>query len=543
MTKTIIGCIVFFAGLTRGVASAPASEIGAPRLMAMGLRINGGVETNAEWRVDRDGSAVRYRFPEGRRLIESEDTAWILPPDAKCWYQTGGGCYEEPYATCLVRDVPQGRTLSLPITFKLANGSYRLITEANLVDYTDLAVVHEGNGRFRAVYYAETAPFEQTGADTTPWRVMIEAKNLNDLFNSDFVRRLCPPPANSKSIALHKPGRCIWQWLPAGSPVYAEQKVWYDKTAALGFEYYLIDDGWKVWRDGMKDQWACLKTVIDYGKSVGVKTAIWVDSKEMPTTERRRAYLEKVVEAGAVGIKIDFIPACDSKWCKWYEEALADTADLGLFVDFHGAVKPTGRERTWPHELAREAIRGHEWHVTRYGRVLPPEHDCILPFVRLVQGHADYTPVVFQKKELIHFTWPRQLAQGIVFACPFLCFGDYPQNYLNSPMIEIIRLLSPVYEETVILPGSEIGKCVAMARRSGKRWFVAVENGAQPRRMDIPLIFLGRGKWQMLSFHDDPSGALDSCVRDCRVMSENDRIQVEMQAKGGFVALLSKQGT
>ena len=106
MTKAIIGCIVFFAGLTRGVASAPITEIDAPRLMAMGLRINGGVETNAEWRVDRDGSAVRYRFPEGRRLIESEDTAWILPPDAKCWYQTGGGCYEEPYAASSVRTAP-----------------------------------------------------------------------------------------------------------------------------------------------------------------------------------------------------------------------------------------------------------------------------------------------------------------------------------------------------------------------------------------------------------------------------------------------------
>ena len=513
----------------------------APCLTAGGIRINGSTETNVECCVERDGHAVRYRLPMGRRLIESEDTVWNLPPDAKCWYQTAAGCYEDIHSSCLVQDVPQGKTLSLPITFKLTDGTYRMITEANLVDYTDLAVVHEGNGRFRAVYYAEKGPFEQTGADTTPWRVMIEAKSLNDLFNCDLVRRLCPAPINARSVALHNPGRCIWQWLPAGNPVYAEQRDWYDKTAALGFEYYLIDAGWKDWRDGEKDQWACLKTAIDYGRTLGVKTAIWVDSKEMPTTERRRAYLEKVVEAGAVGIKIDFVPSCDSKWCKWYEETLADTAEMGLFVDFHGAVKPSGRERTWPHELAREAIRGHEWHVTRYKRVLPPEHDCILPFTRLVQGHGDYTPVVFQKDQLIHFTWPRQLAQGIVFACPFLCFGDYPQNYLDSPMIEIIRALAPVYEETIVLPGSEIGECVAMARRSGGKWFVAIENGAQPRCLDIPLGFLGGGKWRMLGYRDHPSGALDSCVRDEREVLGTDRIQVEIRSKGGFVALLRRQ--
>ena len=47
------------------------------------------------------------------------------------------------------------------------------------------------------------------------------------------MRRLCPELTNAKSIALHRPGRCIWQWLPAGDPVYADQKEWYDKTAAF----------------------------------------------------------------------------------------------------------------------------------------------------------------------------------------------------------------------------------------------------------------------------------------------------------------------
>ena len=508
-----------------------------------GVTVNGGRACEIERRVERDGVAMRYRLPRGRRVISGEDTTWTMPTDAVCWYQEGPGGYEHLYTRKTVRDIPVGTKANLPITFRLADGTYRLITEANLVDYTDLAVEYVGEGRFRAIYYAEEkGPFEQTGADTTPWRLTIVADDLNALANSDLVRRLCPAPTDARSVALRKPGRCTWQWLPSGDPRYPEQKDWYDRTRDLGFEYYLIDDGWKVWRDGEKDQWACLKSAIDYGKSIGVKTAMWVDSKEMPDARSRRAYLEKVVAAGAVGIKIDFIPQCDSKWCKWYEETLRDTAELGLFVDFHGAVKPTGRERTWPHEMAREAIRGHEWHVTRYKRVLPPEHDTILPFCRLVQGHGDYTPVVFEKSQLIRFTWPRQLAQGVVMACPFLCYGDYPKNYQENPMREILTAMPSVYDETIVLPGSEIGECVAMAKRKDGRWFLAVENGAEARRLAIRLGFLGAGRWRLLGFRDDPSGRLDAAVREERTVTSGEPVGLDIRPCGGYVAMIVKQG-
>ena len=520
-------------------AKKPASSGDVRELAARGVTVNGTVVTDVEWRQEPDGYAVRYVLPRGRRVVAAEDTVWTLPTDATCWYQKGAGGYENPYTNSTVGTIPVGTKMCLPITFRLADGTYRLITEANLVDYTDLAVAYAGEGRFRAVYYAEKGPFEQTGADTTPWRVTIVAKDLNALANSDLVRRLCPAPTDARSVALHKPGRCIWQWLPAGDPVYAKQRDWYDRTRDLGFEYYLIDDGWKRWRDGDKDQWACLKSAIDYGKSIGVRTAMWVDSKEMPDAASRRAYLEKVVKAGAVGIKIDFVPACDSRWCKWYEETLADTAAMGLFVDFHGAVKPTGRERTWPHELAREAIRGHEWHVTRYKRVLPPEHDTILPFCRLVQGHGDYTPVVFEPKQLVRFTWPRQLAQGVVMACPFLCFGDFPKNYQESPMRAVMEKLPSVYDETVVLPGSEIGECVAMARRSGGTWFVAVENGAEARELDVGLGFLGDdGAFKLTGFRDDPSGRLDAAVREERTVTGRNRLKLTVRPCGGYVAMI-----
>ena len=156
------------------------------------------------------------------------------------------------------------------------------------------------------------------------------------------------------------------------------------------------------------------------------------------------------------------------RWVNWYDETLRDAAARKLMIDFHGANKPIGRERTWPNEITRESIRGHEYHILRYRRTLPPQHDCILPFTRFVIGPGDYTPTVFNPKELRGYTWARELAQAIVFTSPFLCYADHPQNYLNNPAVDVMKAIPSTWDETMVLPGSEIGKCAAFARRKGK---------------------------------------------------------------------------
>jgi alpha-glucosidase len=495
-----------------------------------------------ETRVFKDGVAYRYVLDGSKpRKIACESSSWTLPAGAKFWYQVGIGSYENLYSSSDAANIPENKTICLPITAKLAEGGYLLFTEANLYNYTDLAVRKEGNA-LKAFFHADKKGFTQEGESFTPWRVTIAARNLNVLANSHILKNLCPPPEDPElaSKDFCKPGRCIWQWLPAGAPVYSEQKDWYDKTKALGFEYYLIDDGWRDWKDGDKDQWACLKSAIEYGNKIGVKTAIWVHSKEVFNAATRMPYLRRVKECGAVGIKIDFMPPANYHWTKWYEDTRRDCAKVGLFVNFHGAVKPTGRERTWPHELAREAIRGHEWHITRYKRVLPKEHDCIVPFCRSVQGRADYTPVVFEQRELVHFTWPRELAQGIVFSAPFLCYGDRPGTYLANPMVELFKTVPATYDKTIVLECSEIGECAAFAKRKGKDWFIAVMNGEKAREIEIDLSFLKCGKYKMLAYKD-AAEKLDDCVKEEANVACKDKIKVSLRSGGGYVAKLTKE--
>jgi len=410
-----------------------------------------------------------------------------------------------------------------------------------LINYSDLALKVIGNRTFAAFFHADKAGWKNEGEIVSPWRVTLIAKDLNTLVNSDIVKNLCPPPDEKLAEAtFYKPGRAVWHWWSSGDPELKDQKGWYDNTRSLGFEYYLIDDGWKKWHDGNKDEWACLRDVVAYGKSVGVETAIWVHSKEVKTPEARKAYMRRVKDCGVIGIKIDFMPPADSWWVQWYDDTLRDAAEIGLFVDFHGAVKPTGRERTWPHDLTREAVRGHEWHISRYKRTQPPSYDTILPFCRNVQGRADYTPTVFNPAELNGFTWARELAQAVVFHSPFLCYADNPKWYLDNPAVEVFRAIPAVWNETRVLPGSEIGKIVAFAKRDRADWFVGVINAEQPQDSVVDCAFLGKGRYRMVSY-GDCDGRDDAYVMEQRFVTRQEKLTLAIRKNGGFVAHFVKE--
>jgi alpha-glucosidase len=496
-----------------------------------------------EVRVFDDGAAYRYCVPgSGTRTVNGESSAWVLPAGSLVWYQRNVRDHEDVYLEQAAESVPKDTALGVPVTVMLADRSaYLLLTEANLIGYSDLALKADGRRTLSAFFHADPSGWKSEGEIVSPWRVTLVAKELNTLVNSDMVKNLCPPPSEAlAAAAFYKPGRAAWQWWSVGGPVLKDQDWWYDRTRDLGFEYYLIDAGWKKWSEGGKDAWACLKDVVAYGQSVGVETVIWVHSKEVKTTEERKAYMERVKACGVTGIKIDFMPPADSGWVQWYDDTLRDAAEIGLFVDFHGAVKPTGRERTWPNELTREAVRGHEWHISRYTRTQPPNYDTILPFCRTVQGPADYTPTVFNPAELNGYTWARELAQAVVFPSPFLCYADNPKWYLENPAVEVLRAIPSVWNETVVLPGSEIGQIVAMAKRDRQDWFVAVINGERPQELTVDCAFLGKGTFRMVAYGDQ-EGRDDAYAMEQRLVTRKEKLPLIIRKKGGFVARFVKE--
>jgi alpha-glucosidase len=129
-------------------------------------------------------------------------------------------------------------------------------------------------------------------------------------------------------------------------------------------------------------------------------------------------------------------------------------------------------------------------------------HDTILPFTRYIAGPADYTPTVFEAKELQGNSWTHEVAQSIVFRSPFLCFGGHPKDFVANPAFDVLQAIPAVWDETRVLPGSEPGKIVAEARRHGSEWFVAVMNASVSSEIDLPLNFLRPGHWNSSQFYD-----------------------------------------
>ncbi|MVN92185.1 glycoside hydrolase family 97 protein [Mucilaginibacter aquatilis] len=500
-------------------------------------------------RVYNDGVAIRYIIASALKHIDAECTAWALPQNVKkvAWADFHQSYEGVNYVTPL-NEVPEGKVIMPPVTFQAGN-YYVALSEADCESFADMALTRTGNTFSVAYPFAEKGwnviqPSKDVylngtykGKMVSPWRTTLIARSLNELVNSDLITNLCPPPAKGSDFSWVKPGRSLWQWWSVGAPKFEDQQNWYNAAAKLTWEYYLVDDGWRNWRQPGKDQWQLLKEVIDYGKTVGVKSLVWVDSKEFRKAPERRAYLQKVKDAGAVGIKIDFIPDADADIMQWYAETQQDCARLKLLLNFHGSVKPTGLNRTYPNDITREAIRGNEYHMTKYKRVMPPQHDVTVPFTRYLNGPADFTSVILNPDELAttKFTWSHEFAQAIVYTSPIIHFADKYQLYLENPMLDLFKQVPTTWDETRVLSCSSLGDVVAYARRKGTSWWIGVMNGGNEREVKIPLNFLTKPVKGMLIYDGETNTSVN---KNEQTVTPKDVLTIKLRPSGGFVAKL-----
>ena len=119
--RTICGTILAAAMAVSngGLANAkPMAE-----LDAKGVVVNGDAICDVERKTFPDGEAVRYRLPDGVATVSCERTEWRLPADAHIWYQPQNSCYEAPFKSCRVGEIPAGEKMNLPITARLADGT------------------------------------------------------------------------------------------------------------------------------------------------------------------------------------------------------------------------------------------------------------------------------------------------------------------------------------------------------------------------------------------------------------------------------------
>jgi alpha-glucosidase len=136
-------------------------------------------------------------------------------------------------------------------------------------------------------------------------------------------------------------------------------------------------------------------------------------------------------------------------------------------------------------------------------------------------------------------SWAHQIASAAVFTSPLQVYAAHPKNILGNPAVEVIKAIPSVWDETRVLPFSEIGERAAFARRRGATWFLAVMNGPEAGSVKVPLTFLGAGSYKATHVRDNPDEAA-AVVLENTVVTRGDRLGVNMRAGGGFVAVFRR---
>jgi alpha-glucosidase len=98
-----------------------------------------------------------------------------------------------------------------------------------------------------------------------------------------------------------------------------------------------------------------------------------------------------------------------------------------------------------------------------------------------------------------------------------------------------LKALPPVWDQTIVLPQSEIGQLAAFARRHGDQWFIGVINGITPRREKFDLNFLGRGNFKLVELADS-SDRNDAFVRQTKTVTSKDTLTIPLRIDGGYAA-------
>lgn len=507
---------------------------------------------NLEVRVFNDGAGFRFVVPGSGTRTPDEATTFTLPAGATTWSHDLHMHYEALYVKRAIEDVPAGDWAAPPLTYKLPRGGgYASLTEAALTGYAGMALQAIGANAYAARlgqahpvsypyalrYRAEdvqrlSRPARMTGTITTPWRVVIVSADLNGLVNNDIVHNLAPPPDRTLfpqglETPWIKPGRAVWRYLDGGDNTYEGLKGFTDLAAKLGFEHHVVEGVWRQWTP------AQLEAFVDYARERNVGIWLWKHSREMQTADARTEFFELCKRNGVVGAKIDFFDHEAKEVVDLYEAILREGARYRLMFDFHGANKPTGLDRTWPNELTREAVYGFEHRGTApWG-----PHNATVPFTRLLAGGADYTPTVFGDRRR-ETTAAHQIATAVLFTSALLVYGGNPQSFLDSPAVEILRSIPSTWDETIVLPPSEIGEVAVMARRKGRDWFVAAAGGLEARTVRLPLAFLGGGRFTATIARDEAAGAA-ALKMERTTLSSSDVVTFDLRPGGGFVARLT----
>lgn len=535
-------------------------------------------------RVFNDGVAFRYEFPQQQNwpayTLTDENSEFNVAGDPKLRilsFKTYDNAHEGLYEKIPLSKLKNDALVDLPALFEFPDKVYMAITEANLRDYAGMYLGKHNNGLI-----SKLSPLPgQTAVKVkaiiphhTPWRVLMISDRAGALIESNIITSL-NEPSKIKDVSWIKPGKTSFHWwngdvLPDTSFMpgvnFEFNKYYIDFCARNHIEYSsVIGYGGFAWYSnnwpgyGTPGTYADvtkpvgsldMQKVCDYAKSKGVGIHVWVHWQALyPQLEAAFTQFEKW---GIKGMMVDFLNRDDQQMVKIQEEILQHAAAHHLFIQFHGAYKPTGLSRTYPNEFTREGTYNYEnnkW----LPNGLPPEHDLDIAFTRLLAGPTDYHLGGFRavppSQFKTHFIRPlmigtrcHMLAMYVIMESYLAMVADYPQAYEGQPGFDFVRNVPTVWDETKVL-NAEPGRYLTIARKHENDWYVGTINNSEPRNLKISFSFLPPGNYQaeLYSDADDAVKSPNHLTKIIKTISSKDVVEIPIAAGGGQVMHIMKQ--
>ena len=507
----------------------------------------GGVSFVMHINVYNDGVAFNFELPGTTSTSISDNTTYALRTDiGEYWYSI----YSGALGTSDYEAIPTGHTPSekpsSPIYEPLLAivGDYEgfiSIMEGDMTDsYPGTVLKAQGDNTFSTTYMSSTS-FPKDTPIVTAWKIINISDTLNGIVNNYNIYTLADLPDESiyGDGEWITPGRSTWSWVAEGysgaRPTVQMMKRYISVATKLGFEYNIIDDGWPDWtdyREGLT-YLGSLGELNNVGQILwGAITAGKDGYNKMPTKAKVDEFLDLLEETHMVGAKVDFWwPESNTDTTMLQQYILKEAAKRNMVIDFHGCNKPSGFNITYPNELSREGVHGGEYYNMQSAN--KPEYATYITaqlFTRYLAGHADWTPGTYNAMEI---------ASALCIDSPLMVYASKPEDMLESPAVSILMSMPSVWDKTVVLSDTIVGKYAVYAKENGGVWYAGAVSAAAMTGTSIKLAeFLpDDGEYEATVFYDD-NGTMKG--KTLTVTSE-DVINIgDLAAGEGWIARFTK---
>lgn len=531
---------------------------------------------NIVFRVSNNDVAFRYEIPKssetGSMVINEEKTGFDFPEytttfltpqsDAMIGWKRTKPSYEEEYTP----DAPMntrsqyGHGYTFPGLFRIGNDGWALVSETGVDSKFCASRLSDATpeGLYTIAY---PMPEENNGNGTsapgialpgvTPWRTITVGNNLKPIVETTVPWDVVEPRYESEHT--YQFGRGTWSWIlwQDGSINFDDQIRYINLAAAMGYEFFLIDNWWDK-NIGHKR----MEELARYAQSKNVSPIVWYSSsgywndiEQSPTNimdnpitrKREMKWLQKI---GAKGIKVDFFGGDKQETMRLYEAILSDADDHGLMVIFHGCTLPRGWERMYPNYVGSEAMLASENLIfNQHFNDNEAFNACLHPFIRNAVGSMEFGGTFLNKRynrtndggTTRRTSDIFQLATAVLFQNPIQNFALAPNNLTDAPEVtlDFMKQIPTTWDETVFIDGYP-GKYAVLARRHGNRWYIAGINAQkEPLKLSLNLPMLNNGD-VVVTYTDGKQG--EPQRKELSVKTATS-VPVTIQPNGGVILM------